>query len=615
MIRRIPMRHLYLLNALAATFFWVYFLSQGFQAKGLLDGFYELQAQALSQNRLSIEPGPMEVFYHDASLYDGKYYFYWGVLPAALHAGIRKILGRVVSSYLIAGGFIFCFLFFFQRIIGDIVDISLKKTDSHQFWLKLSSLPLLWFFLFNLPFPFNAMTWFFGRFSIYEQQIIFGLAAIMPVIFLLNRGLQTQNIQLVCCAAFLCALAAWLRGSWIVLAGLLVPAAFLYLLRQCNCKLRDAMRRKEVWWLIGSGVLLGGLLYMNYIRFDSFFDFGLKHQNPVIAGYLRAQNGIFSPATKLWNFVFNIFAYYGSQGLVEGLGLVGKSSSYWELAPTGFFHFNPQFLPVLVLVPMGLYRAFRKNRNLFLLMAIMGLTAIYMNIFISAVGNFCIMRYFIEFYYFTLLFFFLVIVALIPYKFALPLAILLLAVPLPGNIEAFAKFKPELRVINPEKNLELIAENTPQGVSNIFFIEEKAVWPRGKVALDNLSAIKKYNLVGIKPGPDNMIVSRDVAAAFLIPENFVSPSATKNVLIIKDMKSIGRSGSVKFYVDGHYIDELSVNTRSSTNGIFPLVKNLRPEVPHQVLMIFIPEKKKYLPPRNGPGPILTFRELRLKRSP
>ena len=613
MIRRIPMRHLYLLNTLAATFFWVYFLSQGFQAKGLLDGFYELQAQALSQYRLSIEPGPMEVFYHDASLYDGKYYFYWGVLPAAIHAGIRKILGRVVSSYLIAGGFIFCFLFFFQRIIGDIVDISLKKTDSHQFWLKLSSLPLLWFFLFNLPFPFNAMTWFFGRFSIYEQQIIFGLAAIMPVIFLLNRGLQMQNMQLVCFAAFLCALAAWLRGSWLIFAGFLVPAAFLCLVWQCNCKLRDAMRRKEVWWLIGSGVLLGGLLYMNYIRFDSFFDFGLKHQNAVVADYLRAQNGIFSPATKLWNFVFNIFAYYGSPGLVKGLGLVGKSSSNWEFAPTGFFHFNPQFLPVLVLVPLGLYRAFRKNRNLFLLMAITGLTAIYMNIFISAVGNFCIMRYFIEFYYFTLLFFFLVIVALIPYKFALPLAILLLAVHLPDNIEAFAKFEPELRVIDPAKNLELIAENTPRGASN-FFIEKNAVWPRGKIALDNLTAIKKYNLIGIKPGSDNMIVIADVAAAFLIPGKFEFPSVSKNVLIIKDLKSIGRGGSVRFYVDGRYIDELSVNPRSSTHGVFSLAKNLRPEAPHQVLMIFIPENKKYLPPRNHPGPILTFWELALTSS-
>ena len=179
------MRNLYLLNSLAVTFFWVYFLSDAFHAAGLLDGVYELQAQALADFRLSIEPGPQNVFYFDVCLFNGKYYFYQGLLPAVLHAFFMNLLGRVVSSYLVTCGFLFCLVYFFQRIIGDITGFALGSTDRSKNWLKLLSIPLLWLFLFNLPFPFEEFSWFFVRFSIYEQQIIFALAIMMPAIFLM----------------------------------------------------------------------------------------------------------------------------------------------------------------------------------------------------------------------------------------------------------------------------------------------------------------------------------------------------------------------------------------------------------------------------------------------
>ncbi len=605
------MRHFYLLNSLAATFFWVYFLSDGFHAAGLLDGVYELQAQALAQFRLSIEPGPMEFFYFDVSLYNGKYYFYQGMLPAIIHAGFMKIFGRIASSYLVTSGFLFCFVYFFQKIIGDIVESALKDLGSHQFWLELSSLPLLWLFLFNLPFPFNESTWFFGRFSIYEQQIVFALAIIMPALFVLNRGLKTRSELMVCFSAFLCSVAAWTRGSWFIFACLAIPAAFIYSAWHRNARLFSAPSIKTVLWLIASISLLSGLLVLNFIRFESFIDFGLKHQNPTSYVYLRTLTGEFSPVTKFWDFIFNIFAYFGSSDLVKGLGLMGKSSSGWEYLPASFFRYNPQFLPVLVLVPLGLFQAYRKNWDLFLLMVGIGLTAIYMSVFIAAVATFSILRFFIEFYYFVLLLFFMVIVMLIPFRFSLPAIILFLCVHLAGNIEAFATFKPELRLVDPDKNMEVIVDEARQKLPRTPFIIKNPVWFNQTVSYSKSDRFKEYNAIGAYPGSDEMILTRDMAALYAVPGNVIAGGCAKSALIVKGLKSIGADGTVRFYVDGCYIGNLRVNRQTSANGCLPVENTLQREAPYQIQMVFIPANKKFLPPRPSKKAVLEFKKISL----
>jgi len=605
------MRYLYLLNSLAATFFWVYFLSDGFHVAGLLDGVYELQAQALAQFRLSIEPGPRDFFYFDVSLYHGKYYFYQGMLPAIIHAGFMKIFGRLVSSYLVTSGFLFCFVYFLHRIIGDIVESVLKDSDSHQFLLKSSSLPLLWLFLFNLPFPFNESTWFFGRFVIYEQQIIFALAVIMPALFLLIRGLKAQSELMVGVSVFLCSLAAWTRGSWIIFACLAIPAAFIYSAWHRNAKLFSAPSRKMVLWLMATISLLCGLLVLNFIRFESLVDFGLKHQNPTSYVYLRTLTGVFSPVTKFWNFIFNIFAYYGSPNLVKGLALMGKSSSGWEYLPVSFFHYNPHLLPVLVLVPLGLFRAYKKNRDLFLLMVVIGLTAMYMNVFIAAVATFSILRFFIEFYYFVILLFFMVIVMLIPLRFSLPAIILLLCVHLPGNIEAFATFRPELRLVELDKKMEVIVDESRHGMPRTPFFEKNPVWFKQTVSYSSRERFNEYNGIGAYPGSNEMVLSRDVAALYIVPASPTEGICAKNALIVKRLKSLVADGAVKFYVDGGYIGDLRVNMQTSTTGCLPVENTLQAETPYQIRMVFIPEDRKFLPPRPSKKVFFEFKEISL----
>jgi hypothetical protein len=604
------MRNLYLLNSLAVTIFWVYFLSDGFHATGLLDGVYELQAQALADFRLSIEPGPQKAFYFDACLFNGKYYFYQGLLPAALHACFMNLLGRVLSSYLVTSGFLFCFVYFFQRIIGDITGYILGSTDHLKKWLKLLSIPLLWLSLFNLPFPVEEFSWFFGRFSIYEQQIIFALAIIMPAIFLMIRGLIAQNEQFVCLAAFLCSLAAWIRITWFIFAVIVIFAAYIYCVWRCKGKLFGAATGKQIFLLSTAILLLIGLLVLNYIRFDSFFEFGQKHLNPAHQLYLRAIVGKFSPGTKFWDFIFNIFAYYGSPELIKWMGLLELSSRTWEYSPTSYFHFNPQFLLILVLLPLAVYRAFRKNRKLFLMMICVGITALYMNLLITTVGPMVIMRYFIEFYYFNLLLFFMVIVILIPARFSLLVMIILLCGYLPGNFEAFLKVRPEIRPPVPNRHMAVMADAAKPKFRTPFLVKNP-VWFNQSVSFVDVQNLKDYNSIGVYFGPGAMIFAKDTAALYTIPTGMMRGGCSGSALKVESLKSIDANGTVKFYVDGYHIGNLRVNMQTPVNGCLPITRPLKHKVPYQILMIFIAEGKQFLPPITVKKPNLKFKKVSL----
>ncbi len=197
------LHYAYLINSGAAALLWVYFVSYGFQAPGILDGFYELQAHALAHGQIAITPGPLEVFYHDSSLYDGRYYFYWGLMPSIIYLGLEQIIGRFAAHYLTVFGFLFTLVYFFQLLIGLLVDAACRETSDNTSLLRWTAFPLLWLFLFNLPLPPSVTGFFFGRFSIYEQQILFGLAFVMPALYLSAKALVTGESSHICLASFL----------------------------------------------------------------------------------------------------------------------------------------------------------------------------------------------------------------------------------------------------------------------------------------------------------------------------------------------------------------------------------------------------------------------------
>jgi hypothetical protein len=179
-------------NALAATLIWLGYVSDGFSSQAILDGVYEIQAASLARGSLVITPGPLEVFYYDAIMYWGSYYFYWGLLPSAAFLALELSIGRIAAHYTIVFAAFFSIIFFLQLFIVEILESS-GVEDSPSGWsLYGGSSILTWLLLFVLPYP-AERGWFFGRFVVYEQQILFGLAFALPGLYCAVKGIKEKS--------------------------------------------------------------------------------------------------------------------------------------------------------------------------------------------------------------------------------------------------------------------------------------------------------------------------------------------------------------------------------------------------------------------------------------
>jgi hypothetical protein len=606
---KLNLRLVQALNAFLITFCCIYFLSNGFRSDGILDGFYEIQARSLALGSLSIVPGPPEFFYHDVSLYHGKYYFYWGLLPSLAYMVIFQVANRIVAHYLIVFAFLFCFTYFYQLVISEIVYEALWMNGNANSSLKFAPLGLTWLFMFNLPLSSIPSTWFFSRFAVYEQQIIFGLALAMPGIYLLVRGLKLQSASHLFKAAFCFSLAAWTRGTWFMWALASIPAVMIAARMFPASAGVSSRLRSHYLWICGAVCLLLGLFILNWVRFDSVWNFGLFHQDPGRYEYLRAQTRFFSPETKFWNFIFNLSSYYGSPELTTGLGLVDLSSSSWEGRPPCFFYRDPQFLLLLVLAPLGIYRVTRRGNGAIISALVVAACALYLNVTVCLFGVMVIMRYFMEFYYLTILCFFAVLLWLVPCRYAILGMVLLMLPNALGTVENFANVEPELRLTDATANFRPVADKTASG-ERTWFIERSAVWPKGTISRADTRSFRRYNVIGIRPGPDLTFVASDVTALYIIPGEH-SGGSGRGSLLIKNLRSVSDDGKALFFVDGFKVGQIEIDASRSIDTSFELEPKIKSNVQHQILIMFLPKNSNYLPPRPRSSRAFTFTEVSL----
>ena len=282
------------------------------------------------------------------------------------------------------------------------------------------------------------MPGFFGHFVIYEQAIIFGLSLALPGLFCLIKGQKENKPIFLITAACLFATAAWMRGTWFVFAIFAIPVIFGGLMTKKSLKL--LLKWPHYAFMTVPFLLIGGLLVLNFVRFDNVFDFGRELVNPVFSSYLRIQNGLFSPVTQFYNMAYKILAYYTSPGLIQLSGVWEKSSSWSEdLLEPYFFYNNPLFLLLVPIVLYGIYRAFSVNRNMRNIIIAVGAIALIINGVIVSVGPIVTMRYFVECYYLTMLLVLAGLMVVLPLRISFPVLVVLLSIHLPGNIKHFWK--------------------------------------------------------------------------------------------------------------------------------------------------------------------------------
>jgi len=600
---------MFFINAVLVSLAWLYFTSHGFTANGIVDGVYEIQAAMLGQERLSIVPGPLKMFYHDALMYWGQYYFYWGLLPSAVLLGLTKLFGRLAAHYMVVMGFLFLFVYFYQRIISRILACA-SQNDSAGGELSpaVCSLLLTWLLIFVIPYP-NNLGWFFGRFVVYEQQILFGLALAVPGLYFLISGLEHRRSGPIALAALFFVLASWTRVTWFPFALVMLLTAGVLIWKWRNVAESHSSAARDMLLLAVSLTLVVGLLIVNYMRFDSLLDFGIRYMNTESYVYFRNVNIMFfSPITKLWNGVFNIASYFAPPGLVEQLGLVARSFSRYEGFPPSFFFFNPQFLPLAALLPLALYKTMKNRAPLALWLGVVSAAALYLIVILGFIGVFVILRYFIEFYYLLILAFLAVLLSLVRWRYALPLFVLMLALHVPATLGEFRNRWPELRTADAGDALRI---TSPQGITP--FLQRNAAWPKGTFSSADFPRTPRYAIIGLEPGPAATILGRDIFALYVVPGNS-DGNCSSAVLEIKGLRASQEKGAVLVYVENRLLKSQTISTSQEVDMRLELPFALSTHGPYQVMVVFLPEGQSYLPGRARGIPLVALREVSLKNS-
>lgn len=279
------------LGAIAlATFVYAFFATAGFSERKLPEKAYhsrlsdaflhgqlhllEMPSKALLAQRDPYDFKTSRRLWRvwDASLYDGKYYFYWGPIPALIASGVKLIAGRdvvvtdrrIVTVSMIA-----------RVVVGaGILALALRSLFPTMSPWQLSPALLLW--ALASPYPYVL-----GRPGVYEAAIesaqAFLLLGVLFGLVAVRRGARVEGNDLLLVATGASwAAAVGCRVSLLFAVIALVASTTLVLSFGADRPWRKLFRRGGALALPLAAMLLALAAY-NYARFGSFFDFGTDY--------------------------------------------------------------------------------------------------------------------------------------------------------------------------------------------------------------------------------------------------------------------------------------------------------------------------------------------------
>jgi len=232
----------------------------------------------------------------DYTLYQGRYYLYWGPVPALILAAL-KIFGPIT-----AGDQYFAFAFIFGLFMVEgllLLRIWRRFFQNLPNWMLVAGIlaagfcaPLVWMLAY--PRIYDAAS---------SGGAFFVLAGFYCLYDLGEKNWRSSSQLMLAGVLLACAIGT--RMTQIFPVGFLVFAAILAKVRGASGRMLSEELRFAA--MLGAPIALGllGLGWYNWARFNSVFEFGLYYQ---LAGYnLRSfYQTLFSPVYMLQNF-YNYF--------------------------------------------------------------------------------------------------------------------------------------------------------------------------------------------------------------------------------------------------------------------------------------------------------------------
>ncbi|WP_419419399.1 hypothetical protein ACNVED_12905 [Legionella sp. D16C41] len=268
-------------------------------AQSFLSGHLDLLVQP-SQELLHL-PDPYDSIKNyklrlpDASLYNSKYYIYFGPLPIIIfHLPFKLLTGFYPSDDLAA---------FFFLAIGFMVNFFLVMKIKEQYFSHISELQL-GFMGALLGFT-NGAPFLLSRPLVYEIAIASAFCFMSLALFFLYKIThqnKTKDIVLFSLCLSLCVAG---RPHFVIICFFLLCALLLYLLKHAN---------KPVLTLITAlfipAIAVGFMLALyNYLRFGSIWDFG--HFWQLSCNNIQALHGELVDLSKIpRNLVYSFYFYF-----------------------------------------------------------------------------------------------------------------------------------------------------------------------------------------------------------------------------------------------------------------------------------------------------------------
>ena len=277
----------------------------------------------------------------DASLYDGKYFLYWGPVPGLIVLFFQWLSSEMVRDSLLVLVFV-CGAFMFAALLLSAI------------WRHFGSVFPCWVYLggllavaLNVP-----MTWLLTRPAIYEASIAGGQFFLLAGLFWSFLGGSRSHLN----NGFLA-----LAGiSWALAAGTrinLIPAIlFLSLMvvwRIYHIEERKLRSVSISGLAFGLPLVIGAVIlaWYNYARFNTIFEFGHRYQltGPALPGgdYLVTSFAYSFP--NLFNYLFRLPGLGGEFPFVTIPW--EKSWPFFILRPQDYYSAEP-VAGILWLVPI-----------------------------------------------------------------------------------------------------------------------------------------------------------------------------------------------------------------------------------------------------------------------
>ena len=322
-------------------------------------------------------------FHWDHAFYNGKYYMYFGIVPALiLFVPFKLITGKTLITYHATQIFVSFLIIGIYMFFLMLLKVSKKKITTPIFIFSCVSLSIMsvWY-MSSAP-------------SLYCTAISAGICFVIWSLYFFFKAAyvdKNKSILLATIGSIFGALAFGCRPP-IALANVIAIPLYIHYLKGKRISIKFILKNLIIFLPY---VIVGvGIMYYNYIRFDNVFEFGQSYQLTV---------------TDQTNYA-NIFDNFGIYEILKAFYFYGlKPAPYYDFLNTGCLITYPIILCVLIVSLKNKIYKNIVNSEYFGLLSFCALAIIIIIIFDTLCSPYPLPRYRLDFMWIISIFLFILI--------------------------------------------------------------------------------------------------------------------------------------------------------------------------------------------------------------